>query len=250
MNAEGNTLSPALSITGLSFSYSGKKALDQIELEVKPSKCTILLGANGAGKSTLFALITRLYDAPHGTIQLGGFNVQKETRLALARLGVVFQQPTLDMDLTVLQNLRYHTALHGLTGKLANQRIQKELERFNMYDRRLEKVRQLNGGHKRRVEIARALLHKPAILLLDEPTVGLDVPSRQAIVKYIHQLVSEQNLAVLWATHLMDEIYPDDQVIILHKGQVKHQGSIDEILKSTHTSSINQAFDYVTQGLG
>lgn len=243
----------ALTIEDLSFSYSGKqskkKALDQINFSVKSSECTILLGPNGAGKSTLFSLITRLYDSPHGKIKLCGFDVKKETRLALTKLGVVFQQTTLDLDLTVIQNLRYHTALHGMPRKLANQRIQEELERLNMYERRSEKIRQLNGGHRRRVEIARALLHKPALLLLDEPTVGLDVPSRQAIVEHVHQLASEHTLAVLWATHLIDEIYPQDQIIILHKGQIRQKGSVDHILNTSNTSSINEAFKYFTEEL-
>ena len=119
-----------------------------------------------------------------------------------------------------------------------------------MYDRRSEKIRQLNGGHRRRVEIARALLHKPALLLLDEPTVGLDMPSRQSIVEHVHQLAAEHDLAVLWATHLVDEIYPEDQLIILHKGQIKSKGTVDEVLKTTNTSSVNEAFKQLTQGEG
>ena len=238
----------ALSIEDLSFSYSGKKALDQISFTINAGECTILLGPNGAGKSTLFSLITRLYDTHAGRIELCGFDIQKDTRHALAKLGVVFQQTTLDMDLSVEQNLHYHTALHGLSKKVAQQRIQQELERLNMVDRRFEKIRQLNGGHRRRVEIARALLHKPALLLLDEPTVGLDVPSRLAIVEYVHQLVKEENLAVLWASHLIDEIYPDDHLIVLHKGQIKAKGTVDAVLESTQTSSIKDAFYNLTQG--
>lgn len=244
-----NSPNAALAIDDLSFSYSGKKALDQVQFSVNSSECTILLGPNGAGKSTLFSLITRLYDSHQGKIQLCGYDVKNQTRHALAKLGVVFQQTTLDLDLTVMQNLRYHTALHGMSRKLARQRIQEELERLNMYERRAEKVRQLNGGHKRRVEIARALLHKPSLLLLDEPTVGLDVPSRQSIVEHVHLLAAEQDLAVLWATHLIDEIYPQDQLIILDKGQIKIKGSIDTVLKTTNTSSINAAFKLFTQGV-
>ncbi|MEQ1530156.1 MAG: ABC transporter ATP-binding protein [Methylococcales bacterium] len=238
----------ALAIENLSFSYSDKPALTQVAFQIKSGECTLLLGPNGAGKSTLFALITRLYDSRQGSIQLCGFDVKLQTRKALARLGVVFQQTTLDMDLSVQQNLLYHAALHGMGGKLAKQRIQEELERLNMYERRFEKIRQLNGGHKRRVEIARALLHKPALLLLDEPTVGLDVPSRQAIVDYVHQLVSEQQLAVLWASHLMDEIYPEDHLIILDKGRIKANGSVDQVLLNTGAASIKDAFYSLTQG--
>jgi len=241
-----NALS-ALSVQDLSFSYGGNKALDQVSFNVSPGRCTLLLGPNGAGKSTLFSLITRLYDTRSGRIELCGFDIKQNTRKALANLGVVFQQATLDMDLTVLQNLRYHTALHGMPGKLATQRIQQELERLNMFERRFEKIRQLNGGHRRRVEIARALLHQPALLLLDEPTVGLDVPSRQSIVDYVHDLAAGENIAVLWASHLIDEIYPGDNLIVLHKGKIKAQGTVDEVLKTTQTATIKDAFFSLTQ---
>ena len=238
----------ALAIEGLSFSYGNQKALDDINFKIQLGECTILLGPNGAGKSTLFSLITHLYDARQGHIQLCGFDIKKQSCLALAKLGVVFQQTTLDMDLTVDQNLRYHTALHGMSRKLATQRIQQELERLNMYERRFEKVRQLNGGHKRRVEIARALLHKPSLLLLDEPTVGLDVASRKNIVDYVHRLAAEENIAVLWASHLMDEIYANDHVIVLHKGQIKANGTVNEVLEQTDTVSMNDAFHCLTRG--
>jgi ABC-2 type transport system ATP-binding protein len=232
----------ALQVEDISFSYSGKLALDSVSFEVKTGDCTFLLGPNGAGKSTLFSLITRLYDYRQGKICICGFDVKKQTTKALARLGVVFQQPTLDMDLSVMQNLRYHAALHGISRKKAKQRVQEELERFNMYERRFEKIRQLNGGHRRRVEIARALLHDPSLLLLDEPTVGLDVPSRKSIVEHVHQLVAERELAVLWASHLIDEIYLSDNLVILHQGEIKAKGSIEKVLNSTQTTSIHGAF--------
>jgi len=237
----------ALSVKDVSFSYGNKKALDQVSFSILAGECTLLLGPNGAGKSTLFSLITRLYDTPEGAIQLSGYDIKKQTRLALADLGIVFQQTTLDMDLSVQQNLNYHAALHGMSSQLAKQRIQEELERLNLYERRHEKVRQLNGGHKRRVEIARALLHKPKLLLLDEPTVGLDVPSRQAIVSYVHQLAKEQKLAVLWASHLMDEIASDDHLLILAKGKIKANGTVEQVLQSTNSTKVEDAFNHLTQ---
>lgn len=237
----------ALKVEGLSFAYGSKKALDNVGFEVQSGECTILLGPNGAGKSTLFSLITRLYDAREGRIALCGFDIKKQSLQALAKLGVVFQQTTLDPDLSVTQNLRYHAALHGIGRKAADQRIQEELERLNMYERRGEKVRQLNGGHKRRVEIARALLHKPSLLLLDEPTVGLDMPSRQAIVEHVHELVKQQKLAVLWATHLIDEIAADDSLIVLHKGQVKASGKLADILQTHGWTDPGQVFQKLTQ---
>jgi ABC-2 type transport system ATP-binding protein len=238
----------ALAVAGLSFAYGPKKALDNINFTVQGGECAILLGPNGAGKSTLFSLITRLYDAREGSIRLCGFDVKHNSRQALARLGVVFQQTTLDADLSVTQNLRYHAALHGISRKDADKRIQEELERLNMYERRLEKVRQLNGGHRRRVEIARALLHKPSLLLLDEPTVGLDMPSRQAIVDHVHDLVQQQGLAVLWATHLIDEIAAQDSLIVLDKGVIKACGKLADVLQSTGADSVAQVFEQLIRG--
>lgn len=238
----------ALTVRDVNFSYGAKKALDRVSFEIRPGLCTMLLGPNGAGKSTLFSLITRLYDTPSGRIELCGYDIKKQTCKALANLGIVFQQTTLDLDLTVLQNLRYHASLHGMSRKLATQRIREELERLDMFERRFEKVRQLNGGHRRRVEIARALLHKPALLLLDEPTVGLDVPSRASIVDYVHSLARTGNIAVLWASHLIDEIYPDDSLIVLHKGSIRASGSVDAILQTTGTTMIKDAFFRLTQG--
>lgn len=238
----------ALSIEDLSFAYGSKKALNHVEFKIDGGQFSVLLGPNGAGKSTLFALITRLYDSRNGTIRLAGFDIKKQSRKALAKLGVVFQQPTLDLDLSVMQNLRYHAALHGMSRKSSLMRIHQELERLNMYDRRNEKIRHLNGGHRRRVEIARALLHEPALLLLDEPTVGLDVSSRKSIVEHVHRLVKDEGMAVLWATHLIDEIFSSDHLVILHQGEVVAKGLVDEILQQTGKTSIDQVFFQFTQG--
>jgi ABC-2 type transport system ATP-binding protein len=237
---------PALAVEGLSYAYGKKAALDQANFAVQPGRCAILLGPNGAGKTTLFSLITRLYASREGRIRIAGFDLKAEPTRALARLGVVFQQPTLDLDLSVLQNLRYHAALHGLARRQAEARIQEELERQGMYERRREKVRQLNGGHRRRVEIARALLHRPSLLLLDEPTVGLDVPSRSGLVEYVHGLAGTGRAAVLWATHLIDEVREDDQLVVLHAGRIRAVGAVAEVLETTGCASIGAAFAKLT----
>jgi ABC-2 type transport system ATP-binding protein len=236
-----------LSVDHVSYAFGKKKALDDVSIEVDRGECTMLLGPNGAGKSTLFSLVTRLYDAPAGTIRINGYDVKKKTSRALAGLGVVFQQPTLDLDLSVMQNLRYHAALHGMSRKQIKVRVQEELERQGMFERRFEQVRQLNGGHRRRVEIARALLHEPKLLLLDEPTVGLDVPSRQAIVQHVHDLCSTDHIAVLWATHLIDEVYETDHLIILHQGVVRAAGVVDEIKRQSGATTIAEAFHRFTR---
>lgn len=213
-----------LSVAGLSFRYGTRPALEDVSFEVAPGAFCALLGPNGAGKSTLFSLLTRLLVAPRGRILIGGVDLMRAPTMALARIGVVFQQPTLDLDLTVRQNLRYFAGLHGLSGREAGARIAAALERLGMAERAGEKVRALNGGHRRRTEIARALIHRPEVLLLDEPTVGLDAASRAAIVEHVHRLCAEERLTVLWATHLTDEVRDGDRLVILHRGRVLRDG--------------------------
>jgi len=214
----------ALAIGGLSHSFGPRKALDDVSLDVPEGELAVLLGLNGAGKSTLFALTTRLYAHRSGTIRIFGEELNEAPGRALASLGVVFQQPTLDLDLTVEQNLRYHAALHGIARAEATLRIAHELDRVGLADRADEKARRLSGGQRRRVEIARALLHRPKLLLLDEATVGLDVESRRFLIDHVRLLCREQRLAALWATHLLDEAEGADRVIVLHRGKVLATG--------------------------
>ncbi len=212
-----------LEISHVGFRYGERKALDDVSFNVEPGRFCALLGPNGAGKSTLFALLTRLVVAGEGTISVAGFDMARLPRAALARIGVVFQQPTLDLDMTVRRNLRYFAGLHGLSGRSAAIAIDRALAQLGMAERADELVRALNGGHRRRMEIARALIHQPQILLLDEATVGLDAASRQAITDHVHGL-AQSGLAVLWATHLVDEIARPDQVVVLHRGRVLSDG--------------------------
>jgi ABC-2 type transport system ATP-binding protein len=237
---------PALEVSGLAFSYSGKPVLQDIGFTIAPGEFVVLLGPNGAGKTTLFALITRLYDRRVGEIRVGGYDVRNQSDQAHARMGVVFQQPTLDLDLTVKQNLAYHGSLHGMAPGMAGQRAADQLTRVEMADSLGQRVRHLSGGQRRRVEIARGLLHNPRLLLLDEPTVGLDIASRNALVRHVHELCAAEGVAVLWATHLIDEVYPRDRVIVLHQGRIRADGGVDAILAQTGTESIGAAFDALT----
>ena len=209
-----------LRVKGLSYAYGATQALDDVGFEIEEGAFTALLGPNGAGKSTLFALLTRLIATPSGEIEIAGVDLSKRPGAALAALGVVFQQPTLDLDLTVRQNLSYFLALHGIAGREAARRMDAALETLSMAERAGEKVRALNGGHRRRAEIARALSHDPKVLLLDEPTVGLDAASRAAITGEVHALARERGVTVLWATHLTDEIEDKDRLLVLHRGRL------------------------------
>ncbi len=236
----------ALEVDELSFRYGTRVALDSVSFHLEPGRFTVLLGQNGAGKTTLFSLITHLYNTQSGSVRIFGHDVRRASAEALKRLGVVFQQRTLDMDLTIQQNLMYFTALHGMRRSEAQHRITQELERIGLADRRHDKVRKLSGGQLRRVEIARSLLHRPQLLLLDEPTVGLDLASRQAILDHARTLCREEQLTLLWATHLIDEVADDDQVLVLHQGQRHAFGSVSEVLESTQTTTIRDAFQQLT----
>ena len=232
----------ALEIDGLSYGYGRGFAIEDISFRIGQGEFTALLGPNGAGKTTLFSLITRLFEAPRGQIRVCGINLRERPTKALAHMGVVFQQPTLDLDLTVRQNLHYFASLHGIGRRDAADRIDEALERLDMGERDKEKVRQLNGGHRRRVELARALLHRPDLLVLDEPTVGLDVPARRGIVEHVHDLCRTQGMAVLWATHLIDEVYPDDRVVVIHKGRILADGSVAEVNQNNSSANLTQTF--------
>ena len=209
-------VTPALDITHLSHAYGERKALDDVSITVPPSTFAVLLGLNGAGKSTLFSLITRLFSARSGEVHIFGHDLRREPGAALSLLGVVFQARTLDLDLSLAQNLRYHAALHGIGGREARHRAQQLLQHIGLEARARDKARDLSGGQMRRVEIVRALLHKPRLLLLDEPTVGLDIEARADILRHVRSLVSAEGLSTLWATHLIDEVVETDTVIVLH----------------------------------
>ena len=236
----------ALNLKEVGYSFGDKFALNDINLSINAGQFTVLLGPNGAGKTTLISLITRMFKNSSGKIEVYGSDLHRFPYQALAQIGVVFQQPTLDLDLSVKQNLLYHAALHGIGKACALSRIDEELNRLNMRDRIDEKIRWLNGGHRRRVEIARALIHRPKILLLDEPTVGLDVPTRRHIVEHVHSLVERENLAVIWATHLIDEVYIEDSVTILHEGRICADGLSSAVIATSETKSIAEAYDKLT----
>lgn len=210
----------ALSVRHVSYTYRGRRGLDDVSFSIPQGSFAVLLGPNGAGKTTLVSLITRLYDPESGSIEVLGHSLRKRPLAALAMMGIVFQQLTLDLDLTLRENLRYHCALRGLPRQDAEARLCDELARARLSDRADDMVRNLSGGLRRRVEIARALLHRPSLLLVDEPTAGLDVESRRAILAHAHDLCRSRGMAVLWATHFMDEAEGADLRLSLEAGRL------------------------------
>ena len=236
-------MSTALQIKNVSHKFGEFKALKNVSINIDSGDFTVLLGLNGAGKTTLYSLITRLYNNNSGSIKIHNFDVREESSDALKNIGVVFQQPTLDLDLSVEENLHYHSSLHGLSFADAKERIEEEIRRIDLTEKLKNKVRSLSGGQRRRVEIARSLLHKPKLLLLDEPTVGLDIGSRQMILKHVKSLCKKGQLAVLWATHLIDEIDKGEKVVIINKGKIVESGDVIKIVKKTKQKNIRDAFN-------
>ena len=234
-------LSPALEIKALSYSYGAKAALADIELTLPQGRFAVLLGENGAGKTTMFSLTTRLFGLQAGSIRVFGHDIERQSRSALARLGVVFQQRTLDLDLTAGQNLIYHAALHGISFSEARARAHAELGRIGLADVYDRKVRQLSGGQTRRIEIARALMHQPQLLLCDEATVGLDMGSRAELLRHVRALVGERRMTVLWSTHLIDEVAPEDLLIILRQGRIQAQDTGRAVLEKTGATTLREA---------
>lgn len=229
-------------------SYGPRKALDGVTITIQAGEFVALLGPNGAGKTTLFQLLTGLFVADDGAIRVDDYDIRINAVPALAGIGVVFQQSTLDLDLTVEGNLRFHSSLHGLSGSEATKRIKHELEKLKLSDRAGDKARALSGGQRRRVELARALLHHPKVLLMDEPTVGLDPASRRDLLSYVLQLREERQMAILWATHLVDEAEKADRVIVLHNGKILKSGSPESLTAESGAESLHDAFVGMTGG--
>ncbi|MHA6265885.1 ATP-binding cassette domain-containing protein [uncultured Aliiroseovarius sp.] len=218
-------MTDAVTLDAVDLSYGPRSVLSQFTLRLAPGSFTALLGPNGAGKSTVFNLIAGLLRPDSGEVRVMGKSTS-HSRAGLRHVGMVFQQSALDLELSVVQNLRYFAGLHGM--KNPNSEIERLLAQLGLEGREGSSVRDLNGGHRRRLEIARALLPSPEILLLDEPTSGLDPASKQAIVDAVHAM-SAQGVTVLWITHLLDELWPEDDVIVMQAGQVVSRGSFAEL---------------------
>nr|WP_319565413.1 ATP-binding cassette domain-containing protein [uncultured Rhodoferax sp.] len=214
-----------LIVQDLAKSYGTKPALKGVSFAIKAGEMVALLGPNGAGKSTLLQLLTGLFSPDRGNIQIFGQDLNAHPSQALAGIGVVFQQSALDLDLSVNANLLFHTDLHGLPRQVARQRIAQALAAMGLQGQAKDVVRSLSGGTRRKVELVRALLHQPRVLLMDEATVGLDPESRATMLDAVRQLATQQQVGVLWATHLIEEIKVTDRVLFLQQGLIRFDGA-------------------------
>jgi ABC-2 type transport system ATP-binding protein len=231
-----------VSIEGVAKSYGALKALDQVDLRVGEREFVALLGINGAGKTTLFRLLTGLFVPDAGVIFVNGSDMRRDPVSGLKGLGIVFQEATLDLDLPVASSLYFHAGLHGIPRGHARKRMMEELDRLGLADSGGTIGRKLSGGNRRRVELARALMHDPRLLLLDEPTVGLDPAMRRDLLDYVLTLCKRRGLGVLWATHLVEEAEHADRVVILHRGRVIESATPADLRQRAGAKTLSDAF--------
>jgi ABC-2 type transport system ATP-binding protein len=229
-------------VQGLVKRYGQRVALGGVSFALAAGRRVALLGPNGAGKSTLFQVLTGLFAADEGDVQVAGFSLRAQPTKALAHIGVVFQQMSLDLDLSVRRNLAFHAALHGIPGAQANARIEALCEARGLTADLARPVRELSGGNRRKVELVRALLHRPAVILMDEPTVGLDPKSRRDLLGAIDADVHERASTVLWATHLVEEAATADRVLVLHQGKLLADGTPADVTAALGGPTLEQAF--------
>jgi len=241
---------PVLVFDQVRKSYGDNEALKGISFTIDRSEVVGLLGPNGAGKSTLFQIAAGLFAPDGGAVSVFGLDYRKHASDILARLGVVFQARSLDLDMTVSANLRFHGQLFGLSGKLLSARIAEVTELLEVADLVKRPVRTLSGGNQRRVEIARALLNKPDLLLMDEPSVGLDATTRRKLVDHMQVVREQQGTSILWATHLVEEVDHADRIVFIAKGEITHMGTPAEILAQTGAQTLTDAYVALTGGPG
>jgi ABC-2 type transport system ATP-binding protein len=219
----------AVEISHLSHSYGERKALDDISFSLRPAEIFGLLGPNGSGKTTLFRILSTLMLPSAGNAAIAGIDVRNNPGLVRREIGVVFQAASVDVKLTAAENLRHQGHLYGLQGSTLKARVTEMLSRVGLAERAHEKVETFSGGMQRRVELAKGLMHHPSVLLLDEPTTGLDPGARIDLWQYLRILRDEEGVTVLITTHLMEEAERCDRLAILHEGRLVGLGTPAEL---------------------
>jgi ABC-2 type transport system ATP-binding protein len=224
--------SPAVEVEDVHHVYGDREALGGVSFSVARGEMFALLGPNGGGKTTLFKILSTLMSPTSGAVRLWSHDLSREPFLVRQRLGVVFQHPSLDRKLTVLENLRHHGHLYGLMGSELKRRVQEMVARFGLTERANDLVETLSGGLQRRAELAKGLLHKPDILVLDEPNTGLDPAARRDFMNYLQHLREQEGVTILLTTHFMEDAERCDRVGILHEGRLVALGAPDALKQS------------------
>jgi ABC-2 type transport system ATP-binding protein len=232
-----------LSVNSLTKKFDNLTAVDNISFNVEAGSIFAFLGPNGAGKSTTIKILTTVLKPTSGEISINGYNILKEQDKARASFGIVFQDHSLDEELTAYENMVYHSVIYKVPKKEREERIQNALEIVGLWDRKGDLVKKYSGGMKRRLEIARSLVHYPKILFLDEPTVGLDPQTRNSIWEHIKKLNAERQMTIFLTTHYMEEAEAiADKIAIIDHGKIIESGTVDEIKQRSETGSLEEAF--------
>lgn len=221
-----------IQVQNLTHRYGDRVALSDVSFDVKKGEIFGLLGPNGGGKSTLFRILSTMMVPTEGRALIAGFDVERSPAEVRRRVGVVFQTQSLDKALTVQENLRAQGHLHGLSGAILGDRMERAMERLGISDRRKDLVETLSGGLRRRVEIAKALLHQPQVLLMDEASTGLDPAARRDLSRHVESLRESEGVTILLTTHILEEADKCDRLILLHQGKIVAQGSPSQLRSS------------------
>lgn len=227
----------------LTKKFKDLTAVDRVSFSVKKGEIFSFLGPNGAGKSTTIKMLTTLLRPDNGTIKLDGHNPSNQKNAARHSFGIVFQDPSLDEELTAYENLHFHAALYGVPKETYKTKIQELMEMVGLWDKKDVLVKTFSGGMKRRLEIARGLLHHPKILFMDEPTLGLDPQTRNHIWNYIKKMNEEEDVTIFFTTHYMEEVEKmADTVAIIDSGKIISVGSVEDIKKQQNATTLEEAF--------
>jgi len=230
-----------IEVKNLVKNFGDVTAVNDISFDVKKGEIFAFLGPNGAGKSTTIKMLTTILTPTSGDIKLNGHDATTDANDVRHSFGIVFQDPSLDDDLTAIENMNLHGVLYGVPSKVRKERIEQLLNFVELWDRRNSQVKEFSGGMKRRLEIARGLLHHPAVLFLDEPTLGLDPQTRNHMWSYLQELNKTEGITVFFTTHYMEEAERIAQRIAII-GQIIALGTADELKKKTSTDSLEDAF--------
>ena len=232
-----------IQVTNLTKKFGENLAVNDVSFHVQKGEIFAFLGPNGAGKTTTIKMLTTLLTPTGGQIQVNGFDPHREQMQVRRQIGIVFQDPSLDGDLTAYENMEIHGVLYHVPRAVRRERIESLMKLFELWDRRDIQVKKFSGGMKRRLEIARGLLHTPKILFLDEPTLGLDPQSRNQLWTHVKHLNETQQVTVFLTTHYMDEAdRVAHRIAIIDHGRIVAQGTPKELKEQTNTDSLEQAF--------
>lgn len=233
----------AIEVKNLTKEFKGFKAVDSVSFKVKEGEIFAFLGPNGAGKTTTIKMLTTLLSPTGGKMKVNGFDPTEEQDKVRSSFGIVFQDPSLDNELTAVENLEFHSALYNVPKQIRDERIPYLLKFVGLYDRKDNFIKTYSGGMKRRLEIARGLIHHPKILFLDEPTLGLDPQTRNHVWNYVKELNKKERMTVFLTTHYMEEAENvADTVAIIDEGKIAKQGSPKELKKLTGAKTLEGAF--------